>query len=135
MKSNEFLFEIYSSDGKKFVANITELNVVTKNGHLGILKSHYPLVAFLDISTFNIVKDNVRLSFAVSGACLHVTKEKSVILADTFESEEEIDKERVLKKKEEAQKRVSLFQNENNTELISAERSLKKALNRLSLLK
>ena len=75
MKTNEFLFEIYSSDGKKFSSPVSELTVKTSNGEIGILKGHYPLVAFLDISIFNATIDNKKIYFAVSGACLHV-KEK-----------------------------------------------------------
>lgn len=134
MKNNEFLFQIISSDGKKYESPISQLNVKTSDGEIGILKNHYPLVAFLDISTFNIIVDNRREYFAVSGACLNVTKEKVVILADTFENKAELDEERILKKKEEALKRISTLQKENNLDLIAAERSLKKALNRLSLL-
>lgn len=135
MKTNEFLFEIYSSDGKKFSSPVSELTVKTSNGEIGILKGHYPLVAFLDISVFNITTDNKKKYFAVSGACLHVKGNKAVILADTFENRDELDKNRLLKKKEEAMKRLQALQKENIADLIEAERSLKKALNRLSLLK
>lgn len=135
MKTNEFLFEIYSSDGKKFSSPVSELTVKTSNGEIGILKGHYPLVAFLDISVFNITTDNKKMYFAVSGACLHVKGNKAVILADTFENRDELDKNRLLKKKEEAMKRLQALQKENISDLIEAERSLKKALNRLSLLK
>lgn len=135
MKTNEFLFEIYSSDGKKFSSPVSELTVKTSNGEIGILKGHYPLVAFLDISIFNATIDNKKIYFAVSGACLHVKENKAVILADTFETRDELDKNRLLKKKEEAMKRIQILQKEYSADLIEAERSLKKALNRLSLLK
>ena len=79
MKTNEFLFEIYSSDGKKFSSPVSELTVKTSNGEIGILKGHYPLVAFLDISIFNATIDNKKIYFAVSGACLHVKEKKGKI--------------------------------------------------------
>lgn len=135
MKTNEFLFEIYSSDGKKFSSPVSELTVKTSNGEIGILKGHYPLVAFLDISIFNATIDNKKIYFAVCGACLHVKENKAIILADTFETRDELDKNRLLKKKEEAIKRLQILQKEYSADLIEAERSLKKALNRLSLLK
>ncbi|MDY2727944.1 MAG: ATP synthase F1 subunit epsilon [Candidatus Onthovivens sp.] len=135
MKNNEFLFEIISSEGKKYSAEISLLNIKTSGGEVGILKNHYPLVAFLDISTLNIVVENRKEYFAVSGASLNFKDNKATILVDTFEKREEIDKDRVLKKKDEALKKISLLQKENSLDLISAERSLKKALNRLSLLK
>ena len=135
MKTNEFLFEIYSSDGKKFSSPVSELTVNTSNGEICIFKVNYQLVAFLDISIFNATIDNKKIYFAVSGACLHVKENKAVILADTFETRDELDKNRLLKKKEEAMKRLQILQKDNCADLIEAERSLKKALNRLSLLK
>ena len=39
MKNNEFLFEIISCDGKKYSAEIIELNVLTPSGVIGILKN------------------------------------------------------------------------------------------------
>ena len=135
MKTNEFLFEIYSSDGKKFSSPVSELTVKTSNGEIGILKGHYPLVAFLDISIFNATIDNKKIYFAVSGACLNVKENKDFILYYTFETRDELDKNRLLKKKEEAMKRLQILQKDNCADLIEAERSLKKEINRLRLLK
>ena len=42
MKTNEFLFEIISCDGKKYTKEISALNVKTQDGVIGILKNHYP---------------------------------------------------------------------------------------------
>lgn len=135
MKNNEFLLEIISSEGKKVSYEISELNVNTPGGTVGILKNHYPLISFIDISTFNIVMNNKRESFAVSGGVLNVKKEKTVILCDTFESELELNKERALSKKDSATDIITNHDKYSALDLAQAERSLKKALNRLSLIK
>lgn len=135
MKNNLFLFEIISIDGKKMSCEISELNVKTPSGMIGILKNHYPLISFIDISTFNIVVNNKRGYYAVSGGVLNVKKEKVVILCDTFESETEIDKDRQLQKKEIAIDILNNTKKYDSLDLARAERSLKKAINRLSLIK
>ena len=135
MKNNHFLFEIISIDGKKMSCEISELNVKTPSGMIGILKNHYPLISFIDISTFNIVVDNKCEHYAVSGGVLNVRKEKVVILCDTFESESEIDKERQIQKKEIATDILKDTKKYDSLALAKAERSLKKAINRLSLIK
>ena len=135
MKNNLFLFEIISIDGKKMSCEISELNVKTPSGMIGILKNHYPLISFIDISTFNIVVNNKRGYYAVSGGVLNVKKEKVVILCDTFESETEIDKDRQLQKKEIAIDILNNTTKYDSLDLARAERSLKKAINRLSLIK
>lgn len=135
MKNNEFLFEIISCDGKKYSAEIIELNVLTPSGVIGILKNHYPLVSFIDISTFNIVVNNEKFYFAVSGGVLSVKKDKTVILCDTFENRDEIDRDRQIKKQEVLENILKNKNNSNDLIYLQAERSLKKTLNRLSLLK
>lgn len=134
MKNNQFLFEIYSSDGKKYSEYIDELNVKTKSGEIGILKNHAPLVAFLGISTFNIIKDGEKEYFSVSGANLSIDKDKTLILAETFERKNELNKEKIMKAKEDSEKILSSKSKLNNLELVSAEKTLKKAINRLNLL-
>ena len=135
MKNNEFLFEIISCDGKKYGHEIVELNVKTQQGMIGILKNHYPLVSFIDITTFNIVFENNRDFFSVSGATLNVKKDKVVILCDSFEHASELDKERITKKVQIAKDKIKESKKYDLLDLAQAERSLKKALNRLSLIK
>ena len=135
MKNNNFVFEIISCDGKKYTNEIVELNIKTQAGMIGILKNHYPLVSFVDITTFNIVFENKREYFAVSGATLNVKKDKVVILCDTFEHESELDKERITLRKNIAEKKIKETKKSDLLDLAQAERSLKKALNRLSLIK
>ena len=133
MNKDEFNFKIVASDGKVFEAPITLLNVNSKDGSFGIMKNHIPLVAFLGISTFNIISNNEQKYFACSEGVLRVENGGATIVAGTFETREELDKDRLLQKKEEAERKISLA-GDKELDLISAETSLKKALNRLSLL-
>ena len=133
MNKDEFLFEITASDGKKYNAEITLLNVNAVSGSFGIMKDHVPVVAFLGISTFNIITKGEKKYFAVSEGVLRVEKGKAVIVAGTFEDRDELDKDRILHKKEEAERKISSC-GDKELGMMAAEVSLKKALNRLSLL-
>ena len=97
---------------------------------------HYlPAFATLDVSSFYVKEKDKgnNTYFAISGGILSVTKNKILILADTFETRDEIDKDRAINEKEKAE--LLLKDNDSDKVLIeSAEFSLKKALNRLSIL-
>lgn len=134
MKSNQFQFTIYSSDGKKVSLEIEALYVnVPGYGVRGILKCHEKMICNLDISSIYVYSNNEKKYFALSGGVLDVKKNEAIILADTFEARSEIDKDRALKAKENAIKKLNeLKKNDVNYQLV--ELSLKKAINRLSIL-
>lgn len=136
MAYRSFEFEIISSDGKKQILSIELLCIkIPTYGKRTFLKGHIDYVATLDVSSFYVKeKDNGNNTyFAISGGILSVTKNKILILADTFETRDEIDKNRAINEKEKAE--LLLKDNDSDKVLIeSAEFSLKKALNRLSIL-
>lgn len=136
MAYNSFDFSIISSDGKKLTLSIELLCIkIPSYGERTFLKGHVDYVATLDVSSFYIKEKDMgnNTYFAISGGILSVKKNKIVILADTFETREEIDKDRAINEKERAEKLLS--DNESDRIMIeNAEFSLKKALNRLSIL-
>ncbi len=129
--ANKFKLQIISPDGKKINDEAEILNVVTSGGALGIMARHLPLVAVLTISHMNYKKDGMVYEFSISGGILNVTKEGTIVLAESFESKEEIDIERANKSKLRAEKRLE--SKDPNIDFKRAEISLKRALNRLSL--
>lgn len=105
MKNNQFVFEIFSSDGKKTSLEIEALYVnIPGYGVRGILKNHEKMIANLNISTIYVYVNNEKKYFALSCGILDVKKDKTIILADTYEERSEIDKDRALKAKEKAEK-------------------------------
>lgn len=129
--ANKFKLNIVTADGKKLVDDVEILNVVTTTGTLGIMAHHLPLIAVIDISHFNYKKDNQVHEYAISGGVLSVNDNEVSILADSFESKEEIDFFRAEKSKERAENRLK--SKEINIDIKRAELSLKRALNRLSM--
>ena len=136
MAYRSFEFEIISSDGKKQILSIELLCIkIPTYGERTFLKGHIDYVATLDVSSFYVKEKDKgnNTYFAISGGILSVTKNKILILADTFETRDELDKDRAINEKEKAE--LLLKDNDSDKVLIeSAEFSLKKALNRLSIL-
>ena len=135
MISNKFFsFKIVSSDGKIFTDNINELYIRNSNNDIvGVLANHYKMVVNVPISIFKIIKENKETKFVTSGGILNVKDNIVTLLCDTFEKEDELDKERALKEKEYALGKLSVVDKDDIEKVNEFEFSLKKAINRLSL--
>ena len=131
--ANKFKLTIVSPDGKKIVTEATILNIVTTDGALGILANHLPLVSIVDISHFNYRNENGTFDYAISGGVLNVKKDEVIILAESFESKDEIDRSRAEAAKLRAEDRLSNSRDDEELDVKRAEMALKRALNRLSL--
>ncbi len=130
-----FEFKVLTPDGKKFVAKTDLLTIKTTDGYIGIMKNHAPLEAICDIGElkFNHIEDkNYSEEFiAIGGGLLHISKNEVIILADSFETKEEIDLKRALEAKTRAESRIS--SKDTNVDVKRAEIALKKALNRINI--
>ena len=127
-----FPLTIVTPDGKKIQDDAVILNVRTTSGQLGILAGHLPLVAVVEISKMNYKKeDGSSIDLAVAGGILSVTKTEVIVLAEAFETKDEIDEQRALESKLRAENRIN--SNDPNVDMKRAELSLQRALIRLSL--
>jgi ATP synthase, F1 epsilon subunit (delta in mitochondria) len=133
--TNKFLFRIISADGKVYSDSINELYINNGDRIVGILYGHYPLISKIDISIFKIKKDDQTKYFAISGGILNVERSTVYILADTFEESIELDKERIIRAKKEAEEELTQLSKKDEEAFREAEFSLKKAINRLRLIK
>jgi F-type H+-transporting ATPase subunit epsilon len=133
--ANRFPFEIKSPDGKHLEDEAEIINLRLSDGMIGIMKGHLPLIGVIDISHMNYVKDGKDYYFAIGGGILNVQKDKVMILADSFETKEEIDKERAEEAKERAEGYIKEAKANPDSEidLKRAEAALKRAINRLTL--
>lgn len=130
-----FKLTIVTPDGKKIVDECHILNVVTTGGALGILAHHLPLLAVIEISHLNYKKivDNQeeKVELAIHGGILNVKEDEVIVLAEAFETKDEIDYERANRSKVRAEERLN--SDDENIDIKRAELSLKRALSRLSL--
>lgn len=131
--ASKFDITLVTPDGKKHLDQAEILNVVTTSGALGIMSRHLPLVAILEISHLNYKRDGQVFEYSIAGGIINVKDNSAQILAESFESKEEIDLERAENSKQRAEDRLA--SKEPNIDIKRAEIALKKAINRISLVK
>ncbi len=128
-----FIVKMLTPDGKAYEQEVDLVSTHTTAGVLGIMSGHLPLEAILDINELVLHHGSEVKRFAIGGGILHVTPNSVTILADSFESEDEIDLLRAEDSKRRAEERLK--SKTENIDMARAEISLKKALNRISIAK
>ncbi len=129
---SKMLLEIVTPDRKVYEEEVRMVIAKGVEGELGILPNHIPFVTALDIAPFIARTDSGERKIAVNGGFLEVRKDKVVVLADSAELPESIDKERALAAKERAEQRLKQ-QKLDEIDILRAKRALQRALNRLNL--
>jgi F-type H+-transporting ATPase subunit epsilon len=105
--SDTFQLEIVTPEKKVVDVAATEAQIPGKNGYLGILPGHAPLITELAVGeiTFKVGADEQRL--AVAWGFAEVQPDRVTILAETAERPSEIDVARARKAKERAEKELT----------------------------
>jgi F-type H+-transporting ATPase subunit epsilon len=98
-------FKIVTPERVTYENEIEQATIPTKAGEITVLANHAPLVGILSSGELRVVKDGAELSFAVSTGFLEIRpKSEIVILADTAERAEDIDRERAEEARRRAEK-------------------------------
>ncbi len=126
-----FFLSVVTPDGIFFEGQVRRVVVRTRTGDVGIMAGHISYVAALGIGKLRITLDGGVRVAAVADGVLKVSKEKTVILAQTCEWADEIDVERARRAEEMARQRLQTLQ--SGKEFERAELKLRRALNRLSI--
>jgi F-type H+-transporting ATPase subunit epsilon len=118
--SDTFKLEIVTPEKKVVDAAATEAQIPGKNGYLGILPGHAPLITELAVGEVTFHADGgEEQRLAVAWGFAEVLPDKVTILAETAERPNEIDVDRARKSKERAEQRLT----SGDTE-VDVERSL-----------
>ena len=101
-------------------------------GYFGVLPGHAPFLTTLGVGivTYRIGRDEHQL--AVSGGFAEVRNDKVIILADSAERPEEIDRARAERAKERAERRLS-GRTQEEIDYMRCQASLTRALTRLQV--
>ncbi|MGB5287860.1 MAG: F0F1 ATP synthase subunit epsilon [Ignavibacteriaceae bacterium] len=114
-----------------------QVDVITVPGTIGgfqILKDHAPLISSFEIGIIKVKKDSSETYYTTAGGTVEVDKNKVLVLADSIEKVEQIDKDRAEQAKERAEERLRKKQ-EDDIDEARASAALNRALNRLSAVK
>ena len=123
--------EIVTAERVVLSDNVDQINAPTKDGRVGILPRHMPLLTLLGVGDLSIIKDGVTTYFAISGGFMEVLPTRVTILADTVERADEIDEARAEEARRRAEERMA--QRQSDIEMAIAEAELRKALVRLKV--
>ena len=109
--------------------DVTLLNVVTPDGHRGVLSNHMPIVMMLVVSKMTIVHGSRRTDYAITRGMLYFKDNMATVLVDAVERKVTIDVARAKRAKAKALRMLN--EDVSEWELERARYSLEKANNRL----
>ena len=112
--------------------SVDEVVAPGSEGYFGVLPGHAPFLTTLGIGivTYRIGRDEHQL--AVAGGFAEVRNDKVIILADSAERPEEIDRARAERAKERAERRLS-GRSQEEVDYARCQAALARALTRLSV--
>lgn len=111
-----FQFEIVTPEKRVVDTAATEAQIPGKNGYLGVLPGHAPLITELAVGEITFRSDSGEQRLAVASGFAEVLPDKVTVLAETAERPEEINVERARKAKEHAEQRLAGAQTEGDVE-------------------
>jgi F-type H+-transporting ATPase subunit epsilon len=119
--ADTFQLEIVTPEKKVVDTAAEEVQIPGKNGYLGILPGHAPLITELAVGeiTYRETSGSAEQQLAVAWGFAEVLPNKVTILAESAERPSEIDADRARKAKERAEQRLT----SGNTE-VDVERAL-----------
>jgi F-type H+-transporting ATPase subunit epsilon len=126
-----FQLEIVTPE-KMVVKDVAEeMQIPGKNGYLGILPGHAPLITELAVGEISYRNDGYTRHLAVAWGFAEVLPDRVTILAETAERPEEIDMKRALEAKQRAEERLKNSKTE--VDYTRAQDSLDRADTRLQV--
>ena len=98
------LLEIVTPERLAYSDTVDSVQLPGVEGELGVLPHHAPLVSMLGVGELRIRKGGEVESFAIVGGFLQVRPDRVVVMAETADMASEIDLQRALAAKAEAEK-------------------------------
>jgi F-type H+-transporting ATPase subunit epsilon len=105
--ADTFQLEIVTPEKKVVDTTAAEVQIPGKNGYLGILAGHAPLITELAVGEITYRENSTEEHLAVAWGFAEILPNKVTILAETAERPSEIDVNRAHKAKERAEQRLT----------------------------
>ena len=129
--SDTFKLEIVTPEKKVVETAAEEVQIPGKNGYLGVLPGHAPLITELAVGEIIYCENTSEFRLAVAWGFAEVLPDKVTILAESAERPSEINVERARKAKERAEQRLT--SDDTNVDVDRALDSLHRAESRLDV--
>jgi F-type H+-transporting ATPase subunit epsilon len=111
--ADDLMLEIVTPEKMTFSGKVEEVTIPGTEGEFGVLRGHEAFLSSVDIGELNFVQDNKKTHYAVNTGYAEVTANKVTILIETAERSDQIDKDRALKAKDNAENRLSQMTKED----------------------
>ena len=111
--ADELMLEIVTPEKMTFSGKVEEVTIPGAEGEFGVLRGHEPFLSSVDIGELNFIKDSKKTHYSVNTGYAEVTANKVTILIETAERSDQIDKDRALKAKDNAENRLSQMTKED----------------------
>jgi F-type H+-transporting ATPase subunit epsilon len=105
--TDTFKLEIVTPEKKVVNTMAEEMQIPGKNGYLGILPGHAPLITELAVGEITYRENSTEQRLAVAWGFAEVLPDKVTILAESAERPSEIDVARARESKERAEQRLT----------------------------
>jgi len=125
------LLEIVTPERLAYSDTVDSVQLPGVEGELGVLPHHAPLVSMLGVGELRIRKGGAEESFAIVGGFLQVRPDKVVVMAETADMASEIDLEKALHAKREAEQALEGGARTDAVDLAAARAALQHALLRI----
>ena len=102
-----FQLEIVTPEKKVVETAAEEVQIPGKDGYLGVLPGHAPLITELSVGEITFRENSTEQRLAVAWGFAEVLPDKVTILAETAERPAEINVDRARKAKERAEERLT----------------------------
>ena len=99
--------EIVTPEKKVVETAVEEVQMPGKNGYLGIMPGHAPLITELSVGEITYLENGTEQKLAVAWGFAEVLPEKVTVLAESAERPSEIDVGRARKAKQRAEQRLT----------------------------
>jgi len=123
--------EIVTSDRKIVGLDVDEVIMPGKEGYLGVLPGHAPLLSELDIGQLMYRRGDMRHYLSMAWGFAEVLPDKVSVLAEIAERAEDIDRERANRARDRAKQRLQ--GQSGDIDLRRAQVALQKALIRIQV--
>ena len=127
---DKLLLEIVTPARLLLSEEVDDVQVPGKNGYLGILPGHAPLISELQVGEVSYHQGKIRHRLVLAMGYCEVVRDHVRILAETAEKADEIDLERAQASKERAEKRLADVNNPD-IDFARAMTSLERSLARI----
>ena len=127
-----FQLDIVTPERTGYTGVVDHVQAPGSEGSFGVLQHHAPLLAALDTGTlsFRAEGESSPRDMACSGGFIEVLGDRVIVLAETIESGEEIDRARAQASRERAQERL---RQRESVDMARAQAALERSLVRIKV--